>query len=112
MALETTHELLKLGGIEIRERPESHPVAGPVKRVVPIVDRRPPSIGPDPALLLRPDEQVDHMLAAFVHQCRNSPSGDVVEPATSQREAFIRKINDRGSEVETSIEPGFHRMLV
>src|SRR5262249_19946404 len=59
-----------------------------------------------------PDEDVDEMVPALVHQRRHLAAAHVVETSADERKARRRKIGDRHAERHLAAEPRLHRVPI
>src|SRR5215472_17185376 len=92
------HELIELGIIQIRGCPERHAATGPMAHVEAADRPRPNRFAARSRV--RPDEQVDRVLAAHVNERRSLASRDIFEPSAGEREPRGREITDRRGEVQ------------
>ena len=100
----------QLADLEIGNRPEHHPVLGPVHDIVALAlcrVRRSRGI-----VFGRPDEEVDDVLVALIDERGDRAPGQVVEPATPQWKTLERRNPSPAGEVEAAVEPGLYRVPV
>ena len=96
---------MRLRCVDIRHRPELQAVPRPPQQRVAVGVYR----GRTNDAGCRPYEEVDHVPAASIHERRNDATLDVVETAAGERKTVRCEFDDRRSEVDLAVEPGFTR---
>src|SRR5260221_14756770 len=96
-------ELLELTGVQIGRHPKLHTPIAPMDDVVSLLDGR--YRGVRGAVLCRPREDIDDVLASHIHHGGDGPSADVVQPATREWKASpVDAVQRRGRD-NKSLEP-------
>src|SRR6516162_4732564 len=101
-------ELIKLARGGIGDRPKGEVAFGPVAQAVAPAARGRTEVGVGG----RQYEQVDHVLAPFVYQCRHRLSRDQVETAANQRKSLRTQIDGRRRHLAAPGEPRLHRVPI
>ena len=110
LGCDETHKFAKLFHIQIRDGPKLEAIFLPRKHVVSLncLNRNRGGAFPGRG----PDEEIDDMQFSAVHQHGDRSILDVVKPAADERETVIRKVHDGRCEIQFTVEPGFHGVLV
>ena len=66
----------------------------------------------DSIVTARPDKDINKVFAATVNQRRDVMPVDNIKASAHQREPLCGEVGDRRDEIQLSVEPRLHRMLV
>src|SRR5580765_4150667 len=107
--IEHASEQRQIVFVDIGDRPDRHPVTRPMPFVESANGSR---VASTRVVGRRPNEHIDEVESASVHQGGGGPALDAVDAAALEHEPVVSKIGDRRRKIQLALKPWLHGVLI